>query len=272
MTDQIGSPTGERIVVRAFDVTSSYDLRGVRQFLTQELRGRAVENNPLVYQLSGRRSCVVFEYGSIVFFNFEPLECERIMAQLRPFAQRPNRAVTKDEFTLLLAPKWKKPEGVEELVVKEFNLDTVILVAVVLSRSVVLENYESLLAQSLGQLEQTVARLAEDGRIPRREKELTKKVGLALLIEHELAYDLAVFDDPEIIWERGERIHQLYRDLKREFDLDDRMKVIQQKVSIISRWSTFVISRLEGHRAAMLEWIIIILILAEILLYLAGVV
>jgi hypothetical protein len=69
---------------------------------------------------------------------------------------------------------------------------------------------------------------------------------------------------------RGKRIEQLYKDLKREFDLDDRVRIIQQKVSIISRWSQFVISRLEGHRANLLEWIIIVLILSEIVLILFG--
>jgi uncharacterized Rmd1/YagE family protein len=58
--------------------------------------------------------------------------------------------------------------------------------------------------------------------------------------------------------------------LKREFDLEARMKILQQKISIISRFSTFVLSRLEAQRASYLEWIIIILIVGEILLSLIG--
>jgi len=56
------------------------------------------------------------------------------------------------------------------------------------------------------------------------------------------------------------RMEQLYNDLKREFNLEERINVIRQKVSIIARFSTFVLSRLEAQRAGYLEWIIILLI------------
>jgi required for meiotic nuclear division protein 1 len=270
MTDVQPPIAGGRITVRAFDVASSYDIRGIRKFFSQEMRGRAAVSDPLLFQLSPRKIIVVFDYGSIVFFDFEMLECERILAQIKSFAQRPNKSVLKDEFTIQMAPKVRRPEGVDELSTKEFNRDTAMVVAVVLSRSVALEYYESMLGSSLGQLGLIVSQLAEHGRIPRSEKELTKQVGGALLIEHELAYYLSVFDDPDIIWEGGSKIETLYKDLKREFDLDERIRIIQQKVSIISRWSTFVISRLEGYRSRMLEWLIIVLILSEILLVLFG--
>ena len=151
---------------------------------------------------------------------------------------------------------------------REFSRDVATVVAVVLSRSVALEYYEGLVESSLEHLEATVQALASTGRIPRRQRQLTRQVGLALLIEHELAFSVGVFDEPDVIWDSSTRIDQLYRALTREFDLNDRTKVIQQKVSLISRWSTFVISRLEGNRAELLEWMIVVLILSEIILML----
>ena len=83
-------------------------------------------------------------------------------------------------------------------------------------------------------------------------------------------YNLSIFDDPDIVWDGGKRIEDLYKSLKREFDLEDRIEIVQQKISIISRSSTFVIARLEGQRSRILEWIIILLILLEILLVIFG--
>jgi uncharacterized Rmd1/YagE family protein len=265
------SPGGnDSIVARAFDSAASFDLRAARESLVRQLNAKLLEANPLTLQCGPRKIVVLFEYGSAVFFNFEPQECERVLSLAAPYAQRPNKRVSTDNFTLYLTPRVKRPDGTEELTIREFNRDTAILVAVVLSRSVALEYYEGLVAGALAKLEETIGALANQGRIPHGENPLAKQVGLALMIEHELAYDLSVFDDPDIVWDGGKRMEQLYRDLKREFDLDDRIKVIQHKVSLISRWSTFVISRLEGHRARLLEWIIIILILSEILLVLFG--
>jgi uncharacterized Rmd1/YagE family protein len=270
-----GAPGGsvartERIIARAFDVASSYDLRAVRAHLSRELRGRVLLPNPLLHESSGRRHLVVFEYGTIVFFNYEPLEAETVISKLRPFSVRPNATVGKDEFTITVAPRGKRPEGTDELTIKEYTRDTILLVGVVLSRSVALEYYEGLISESLAALEQTVGSLATTGKVPRAARALARQVGLGLKIEHELSYSVEMFDDPDVIWDGGHRIEQLYRDLKREFDLDDRTKILQQKVSLIARWSTFVISRIEAQRSRMLEWIIIILIFSEILLVLLG--
>jgi uncharacterized Rmd1/YagE family protein len=260
----------DRVVARAFDYASAYDLKAARDLLPREKSAKVLDADPLIVQIRSRAVVAVFEYGSCVFFNIEDAECRRIIDMLRPAAIRPNRSISTDEFLLNLGARQKAPAGTEELTVREFNRDIVTVVGVVLSRSVALEYYENLLNGTLERLEQTVAALAATGRIPRGERRLTRQVGLGLLIEYELAYSVSAFDDPDIIWDAGEKIVRLYRQLKREFDLDDRIKVIHQKVSLISRWSTFVISRLEGHRARMLEWIIIVLIAAEILLALAG--
>jgi uncharacterized Rmd1/YagE family protein len=258
------------VLSRAYDYASAYDLKSARELLLHDQGAKVLDANPLIVQFTPRTVVSVFEYGSLVFFNLEEAECLRLIEVLKPAAQRPNRSIATDEFTLTLSSRQKAPDGTEEMTVKEFTKDIVTVVGTVLSRSVALEYYETVLNGTLERLEQTVAALAASGRIPRGERNLTRQAGLGLLIEHELAHSVSVFDDPDIIWDGGERIERLYRQLKREFDLDDRVKIVQQKVSLISRWSTFVISRLEGHRARMLEWIIIFLIAAEIVLALTG--
>lgn len=260
----------ETIVVKAYDVASSYDLTAARKALERELKGKVLETNPLLHQLSGSKMVAVFDYGSIVFFDAETNESSHIVEMLKPFAKRLNKIVSEDEFILYRSPRAKKPEGTDELVIKEFNRDIALVVGTVLSRSVSVEYYEKLVGDALAQLEQPIASLQNTGKIPHTQRELTKKVGFALAVEQELAYALSMFDDPDIVWYGGKPIEELYRNLKREFDLEDRIHVIQQKVSIISRSSTFVISRIEGRRSQILEWIIILLILLEILLVVFG--
>ena len=260
----------ERISVLAYDYASSYDLRSVRDALQKDFKAKMLQADPLLVQFEKNRMAAVFEYGSIVFFNFEEEECRAVIDKLRPHAQRPNKFVSEDSFVLYPGPRLRKPEGTEELVIREFNRDIAMLVGVVLSRSVSLEYYERLVSDTLAQYEETITELASSGWMPRRQRDQVKRVGLALSVEHELAYDMSVFDDPDIVWDGGERIGQLYLSLRKEFDLEDRIKVLQQKISLISRSSTFFLSRLEAQRSSMLELIIIILILSEIILVLLG--
>ncbi len=260
----------EKITVKAYDVASAFDLSRGRKMFEEEQLGKILHGNPLLVQFSASKMIGVFDYGSIVFFDIEQTERNTWIEKLKTYAVRENKSYSEDDFILYLAPHPKKPEGTDELVVKEFNRDIALVVGTVLSRSVSVEFYEKLVGDALAKLEQPIESLQTTGKIPHSERELTQRVGFALAVEQELAYTLSVFDDPEIIWDGGRRIDELYRNLKREFDLEDRIKVIQQKVSIISRSSTFVISRIETKRSRLLEWIIILLIVLEILLVILG--
>jgi uncharacterized Rmd1/YagE family protein len=260
----------ERIFVKAYDVASSYDLKMAREILVKNFGGKILNTNPLLAQVGFHKMIVMSDYGSIVFFNHAQAEITEAMDTLRVCAQRLNRRMSEDDFILNLTTELKMPDGTEELYIKEFNRDIALVISVVLCRSVSLEYYESLVSDTFAQFEESVASLAAIGKMQKDEKTLTKQVGLAISVEQELAYNLSAFDEPDIVWGGSKRIDELYIRLKREFDLEDRIRAIQQKVSIISRSSTFVISRLEAKRSRMLEWIIILLIAAEIILVLLG--
>ncbi len=260
----------KKVFVKAYDAASSYDLKSARDILVNNFGGKILHGNPLLVQIGNEKMISVADYGSIVFFNHTQPEITETMDTLRGCEIRPNRRYSEDEFILNLDSKTKMPEGTEELYIKEFNRDIALVVSIVLSRSVSLEYYESLISDTFGKLEESVSNLATYGRMQKNEKTLTKQVGLAIQVEQELAYNLSAFDEPEIVWESGKKIEEIYKRMKREFDLDDRIRAIQQKVSIISRSSTFVISRLEAQRSQILEWIIIILILSEIIMAFLG--
>jgi uncharacterized Rmd1/YagE family protein len=263
-TDQ--SSDHDIIFVKAFDIASAYDLKAAREIMERELSAKIVHPNPLLIHIESQKYIAVFDYGSIVFFNTEPKEVRRITEKLKSCAHRLNKTVSEDDFILHIAPRIHRPLGTDELYVKEFNRDIALMVSIVLSRSVSLEYYESMVNNSLARLENTVMALSIDGKLPKKQRDLTKQVGFGLSVEHELAYNLSVLEDPDVLWDGGTKIAQLYKDLKGAFDLEDRIKIIQQKISITSRSSTFLISRLEAQRSNILEWIIIILILSEIIL------
>ncbi|MBW7888823.1 MAG: RMD1 family protein [Bacteroidetes bacterium] len=262
----------KQIFVKAYDVAASYDLKSAREILQKEFSGKILHQNPLLVSTGSNKMATVFDYGSIVFFNFSQPEITEILDTLRSSAYRPNKRINEDDFILNPAPQYRSPEGTEEWFIKEFNRDIALVVSIVLSRSVSLEYYERIVSDTLAGLEKTVTNLAATGKIQRDDVPLTKQVGLAISVEQELAYNISIFDDPDVLWLGGKRIDALYKSLKREFDLEDRTKIIQQKISIISRTSTFILSRLEARRSQILEWIIIILIFTEIVLALLKIV
>jgi uncharacterized Rmd1/YagE family protein len=250
------------ISVLAYDVATSFDLTSLRPVV--EGWGKVVERDPLIIELAATKYMVIFEYGSVVFFNFSSTEISSWLAQLKSFAHRANRREFVDEFTLYIGDKKKKIATTEELTVKQFMLDVVKLVAIVLSRSVGLEYYEDLMNRRLAKLEQSVDALSREGRFIFKRHELVKEVGLALAIQHELAYNLELLEAPDVVWERGVEMQTLYDNLSAQFSIATRAQVVDRKLNIIARSSEFIIERLQERTANLLEWAIIFLFVVDL--------
>ena len=250
------------ISVLAYDVATSFDLTGLRP--AAEAWGKLLERDPLIIEFEATKYMVVFEYGSVVFFNFSSAEISSWLGQLKVFAHRANRREFVDKFTLYIGDKKKKIATTEELTVKQFMLDVVKLVAIVLSRSVGLEYYEDLIDRRLAKLEQSVDVLSREGRFIFKRRELVKEVGLALAIQHELAYNLELLEAPDVVWERGEEMQTLYEHLAAQFSIATRAQVVERKLNIIARSSEFIIERLQDRTANFLEWAIIFLFVVDL--------
>ncbi|MBI5466359.1 MAG: RMD1 family protein [Candidatus Kerfeldbacteria bacterium] len=250
------------IPVFAYDIATSFDLTALRP--AAEAWGKLLERDPIIIEMSASKYLVVFEYGSVVFFNFTSPEIRSWLERLKVYAHRANRREFVDQFTLYIDARKPRLATTEELTVKQFMLDVVKLVAIVLSRSVGLEYYEDLIDRNLAKLEQSVEALSREGRLILKRRELMKEVGLALAIQHELAYNLELLDAPDVVWERGAAMQHLYEHLTAQFSITNRVQVLERKISIISRSSEFIIERLQERTANLLEWAIIFLFVIDL--------
>lgn len=259
-----------RITAKAYDIASAFDMKAAREIIEKKIGAKIINSSPLLADAGNSRMFAIFDYGSVVFFNFNDDDIMEIRNRIMITATRPNKIVSEDDFAIFTGKRTGQIESTDWLNIPEFTRDYALIVSAVLSRSVSMEYYESQVNNALANFEEIVNSLSTNGKMHGSRAELTKRVGFGLAVEHELAYNLSIFDDPDIIWEGGEKMNQIYTQMKQAFDIEDRIDIIQQKLSIISRSSMFIISRLEARKSNMLEWIIIILILFEIVLFLLG--
>ncbi|MFH1866746.1 MAG: RMD1 family protein [Patescibacteria group bacterium] len=250
------------ISVSAYDIATSFDLSKL-QTKVKDL-GKLRDHDPIIVELAATKYLVVFDYGSVVFFNFALNEEKQWLARLKQFSIRANRRVFSDNFTLNIGDR-KSRVSTNELSVNKFFLDIVKLVAIILSRSVALEYYEDLIDRNLEKLEESVDTLSREGRFIVSRRELIKQVGLANAIQHELAYNLSLLDDPEVVWERGEEMQQLYQHLSSQYAIQRRSQIISRKLEIISNSSKFIIDQLQNRIANVLEAAIVFLFVVDII-------
>ncbi len=136
----------------------------------------------------------------------------------------------------------------------------------ILSRSVALEYFENRVEKALAEFDPIMRSFEEKGKASFTTREMLKKVGFAMNIRHLSMASLAILDSPDITWDDIE-LNDFYNDLSEEFEIDDRYDILKEKLETIFKNVEFILGFIEGKRSIMLEFIIVVLIVLEILIF-----
>lgn len=80
---------------------------------------------------------------------------------------------------------------------------------------------------------------------------------------------LGIFEGSDAAWDNADYF-DTWEELRRDFEIDSRYKDLEMKLDIVNANSRFFLEILQNQKSTKLEWIIIILIAAEIIIGLAG--
>jgi uncharacterized Rmd1/YagE family protein len=138
------------------------------------------------------------------------------------------------------------------------------VVASVLAKSAVLGDYEGEVAAVFERIEPFAAELLK-GRLAKGGRALLRELGDVLLIESRMVGRAEVGEKPEITWDAPE-LDRLYEKLAKEYELRDREQALARKLDLISQAANTYLRLLSDRRTLRVEWYIVILILAEIIL------
>ena len=74
-----------------------------------------------------------------------------------------------------------------------------------------------------------------------------------------------VSEKPELVWEHPE-LERLYLRLAEEYELRERDRALDRKLDVVTRTVETLLSLLQGRSALRVEWYIVALIIAELIL------
>jgi uncharacterized Rmd1/YagE family protein len=221
--------------------------------------------NPLTVAVQGGGLAVLFRYGVVVLFDVAPLEEAAFLAHLGAFVliafPKPETEIVK----LRVDPERRDTMQGDTVFLDTAGTERLQIIADILAKSVVLSLYESKVSQNFDRVEPLALALGRDGRAGRPAKELLQHIGNALLSEHMMVGRVEVSEKPEILWEFPE-LEKLYMRLESEFELRERHLALERKLDLISRTAETLLKLLNNNRALRVEWYIVILIVAEIML------
>jgi uncharacterized Rmd1/YagE family protein len=231
---------------------------------TARFEGQIVSNAPLAVRVGSSGLVVVFRYGVVVFIGLSTEEEADFLArlQVRIFGR-----ITPPE------EEWAKiqieKEGEEPIpvggpiLVREFSLERLLLVADALAKSVVLGRDEREVANVFDTIEPFARELASFGKTSRNRTDLLKLLGNALLVQHRVSGRVAVGEKPDVLWDRPD-LERLYARLQDEYELSERVETLNIKLTVIADTATTLADIVDTKRSLRLELIVVILIAFEI--------
>ena len=205
---------------------------------------------------------VAHDFGAIVFVGVEPDERERVVERFRGYGGE-QRVVTEETFQIELRAGGSIEVRDDGLVCGVLDEPLVELVSLVVGQSVGMEVFESEVESLLFAIREVLVRLASSGRMTRASRPLLRLVGRAMLTRSDVVQTLALLDTPLLAWNRDD-LASAYRELHRVFEIDDRYRALDHKVSMVQDNLALVVNLTHQQRSLWLEIAVVLLILVEI--------
>lgn len=247
--------------VISYQIADAIDVKGFCTAFQAELQ----YNDPaeLFYRTENDQYVYVFKYGAVCFLNYDTKAVAEFLEKITPFCKNPFTESLTDEFLVESGAKELRV-GFNKIEIPTADIDVLRLVMLNVSQSVALDYYEEQTNRLLSETNYYTQALERRGRLGISGKKLKQYIGRTLLLRNRIAENIYVFDSPPETWE-SEKLNKIDTDLKRTFDLQVRVRVIQEGLSIIRDNLELFQGLLQHRYGNILEWIVIILILVEVL-------
>ena len=250
--------------IRAYHIAERLKLREVREKLGYN--PKEFSNYEMVVQAPGENAYVlVYNFGSVVFFNVTEQDLEREMARLSEFRTPSDTMRTSDNFTIEISESGQNKALFDKIEVKSLTYDSIKLASVLLAQSTALEYYEILIENLLEKTSKYTRRLETEGRYLEKSEELLKFIGLCMNTRQDIIANLYIVDSPDEIWENND-LERLFTDLKAILDIDVRYKALEHKIQIIQDNIEIIVDLTKSQQMTQLEMMIVALFMIDIII------
>ncbi|TZE82287.1 RMD1 family protein [Calorimonas adulescens] len=212
------------------------------------------------------KSVFIFSFGSMVFLNLEHHEIMDIIEYLQKIESRlvNTKFDFTDDFNIEVSPD-KEPSISYDLMIiqhmEDFHLQ---IISTILAKSVALDRIEVGINKLMDDIEDIIDYL-ENGHLNISDERLAKISGKILGFKYNTISYVMLLDKPDVTWV-NEESKELYIDLEKLFELRERYERVRHKTETLLDITDVFTGLAHARRSTRLEWMVIILIAAEILL------
>lgn len=247
-----------RLAVK-FDLTRKYRREEPMVLNPVTLRPSSDSDDERVY---------LYHFGGMVFVN---CPADLIAGFLEGLSQFADSLVGKsllpycEEYRLEIDPGREAVIANDFAVMPAYSLTFLGIICFVIAKSVALERIEERINIVFDEVGGLIASL-EKGRLELPDRDMARMASSILSFKFTSIAHIMVLDKPDITWDNPEA-DRFYQTMASLFELNQRYLEIRHKSETLLDMTDVFTSLSHARRAARLEWIIIVLIAIEIVLY-----
>jgi uncharacterized Rmd1/YagE family protein len=214
--------------------------------------------------------CVyLYYFGGVVFLNCSEDLIARFLNSIPHYAEflmGQTQLPYREEYRLEIDPQREPAITNDCAIMPRYNQAFLDIICFVIAKSVALERIEERIDVVFDEVEGLIANLGR-GRLELPDRDMARLASSILSFKFTSIAHIMVLDKPDITWDNPEA-DRLYTTMAGLFELSQRYLEIKHKSETLLDMTSVFTDLSHARRSARLEWIIIILIAIEILIYL----
>lgn len=251
-----------------YSTAQGYKLASLFIFLQKKEKTIHRFSDVIFYQTENK-FVYVFAFGAVVFWGVDSNQAVSFIKSIEPYSDESAAQLDMDDFFYKTGSKTVIDE-INNTIILENETDAFykLSLSYALAQSIKLASHEKELKLTIDKMAFIPQNLAKTGKTSLKRTEIAKKMGELYLQKSSINSNLNIMHTPRIIWDHPE-IEPHYHMAADYLDLQSRVESLNMGLTMIQDLLEILEDQLNHKHSSMLEWIIIVLIFVEVVLFIA---
>ncbi|KAH6624627.1 hypothetical protein B0J18DRAFT_410060 [Chaetomium sp. MPI-SDFR-AT-0129] len=208
----------------------------------------------------------LFDYGVVVIWGMTASQEQRFLKEISKFEVEklaPDDVET-EKFNFYYTHEYQARIYNDFIALRDKrNYMTKLAISHALAQSVKTSLFEELIASTIDTCKNIPAQLALTGKIALSRAEINMQIGELFILRISIHLNGSVLDTPELFWVEPQ-LEPVYQAVRSYLEMDQRVGLLTERLDVIADLLAVLKEQLSHGHGEKLEWIVIILIAAEI--------
>ncbi|KAK8160777.1 YagE family protein [Phyllosticta citrichinensis] len=209
----------------------------------------------------------LFNYGTVVIWGMTLPQEHRF---LREIARFENEKLGKDDiqtedFNFYYTREYQARIYNDFISLRDKkNYMTKLAISHALAQSVKTSLYEDLVDNTIETTKEIPAMIASTGKVNLSRRQINMQIGELFILRINIHLQGSVLDSPELMWAEPQ-LEPVYQAVRQYLEMDQRVGLLTERLDVIADLLAVLKDQLTVTHSELLEWVVIVLIAAEIL-------